>query len=571
MKPTLVFRARLLCALFIVVALLLVLRLYLVQIVHGEAYTRDANSQYVESGAETADRGTIYFTTKDGSLVAAAAMQSGWRIAIKPADIQDAGRTYRAIASSTPIDAERFNTAVAKTHDPYEEVAFRVSDEAADTIRGAKMPGVILVRDKWRTYPGGTLAAQAIGFVGFRGNDRAGIYGLERQWESTLAAERGGLYVNPFAEIFTNVEALITDDPAGFAGSIITTIEPSVQANLEKTLEKVMSTYSPRATGGIIMDPKTGDIVAIAGRPAYDPNTYNTVADPSVYTNVLVEGRYELGSIMKPLTVAIAIDSGALTPETTYNDTGCITRSTKKICNFDSKARGIVSVQQVLSQSLNVGAAFVGDRAGHGTLTKYMKAFGFGARTGIDLPGEVSGDISPLGDGDSPEVNYAAAAFGQGISVTPIGMTRVLASLGNDGKMPQPHIVSAIRYDSGITRTIEAQEPITVLSPETAHTVSRMLAEVFDKGLLGGDLKKERYSIAAKTGTAQIAKPGGGYYEDRYLHSFFGYFPAHEPRFIVFLLALEPKGVQYASASLAHPFADITDFLINYYDIPPDR
>ncbi len=571
MKGTVVLRARILCAFFIVSALLLILRLYVVQIVHGEEYTRDANSQYVASGAETADRGSIYFTAKDGSLVAAAAMQSGWRVAIKPADVLDADRTLRIIASSTPLDAERFRAAVAKVSDPYEEVAFRVSEEASEIIRKEKLPGVILVRDRWRIYPAGSLAAQAIGFVGYRGNERAGVYGLERAWESTLAAERGGLYVNPFAEIFTNVETLITDDPAGFAGSIITTIEPSVQTNLEKTLDHVMQTYSPKVAGGIVMDPKTGEIIAIGGRPAYDPNTYNTVTDPSVYTNALVEGRYELGSIMKPLTVAVAIDAGALTPETTYNDTGCITRSTEKICNYDGKARGVVTVQEVLSQSLNVGATFVGDKAGHDTLTKYFKAFGFGSRAGIDLPGEVPGDVSTLGSGSEPAVNYAAAAFGQGVSVTPIAMTRALASLGNGGKMPQPHLVRAIRYDSGITRAVEPNDPVAVLREDTAHTVSSMLATVYDKGLLNGELKKEHYSIAAKTGTAQIAEPGGGYYEDRYLHSFFGYFPAHEPRFIIFLFAVEPKGVQYASASLAHPFADMADFLINYYDIPPDR
>lgn len=279
-----------------------------------------------------------------------------------------------------------------------------------------------------------------------------------------------------------------------------------------------------------------------------------------------------MGSIMKPLTMAAAIDSRAVTPDTTYDDKGCITRSNKKICNYDLKARGVVPMQEILSQSLNLGATFLADTMGHDTLTRYMKAYQLDQKTGIDVPDEVSGDLSTLGDGSGPEVNYATASFGQGLAVSPIEMTRALATLASGGVLPNPHVVKGIKYESGITRSIHPGEGARVISTTTAETVTNMLTKAYDDALLGGALKMEHYSVAAKTGTAQIPNPATGtYYTDRYLHSFFGYFPAHEPRYIIFLFVLEPHGVEYASASLARPFYQIMQFIINYYSIPPDR
>ncbi len=554
------------------VAALLIVRLYFVQIVHNDEYERSAVAQYVESHPDTGDRGAIYFTDKSGELISAAVMQTGWRIALTPKDVVDADRVYDALNAIAPIDRERFMASAAKTDDPYEEVAFRLPEETGPAIRALKAPGVLLVQDQWRFYPGHRLASGVLGFVGYRADRREGLYGLERSWQNTLVKVSDGLYVNPFAEIFTNVRAALSADPGKERGSVIASIEPSVQERLESTLDDVVKTYTPATTGGIVMDPHTGEIIAMASRPTFDPNTYNTVADVSAFGNPLVEGRYELGSIVKALTIAAGLDSGAISPGTTYNDTGCIERSGKTICNFDRKARHVVSMQEVLNQSLNTGATFVADTMGHERFTRYLKAYQLDQKTGIDLPGEVSGDLSTLGSGGEPDVEYASASFGQGIASSPIEMARALSALANGGVLPSPHVVRAIKYDSGIVRSVPVPEGPRVLSTTTAETISAMLTTVFDTALLNGVLKQEHYSIAAKTGTAQIANPhGGGYYPDRYLHSFFGYFPAHDPKFIVFLFAVEPRGVEYASASLARPFADIASFLIHYYDIPPDR
>ncbi len=563
-------RARLLSAIFILIAVLLTVRLYFVQIVRGQEYRNDAAAQYVvETGNQIIDRGNISFSKKDGTAVAGAVMQAGWRIAIAPKNISDAQMTFDALAAETAIDSTRFFASAAKKNDPYEEVAFRISDEAADKIRAKKLPGVVLVRDQWRYYPAGEVAAHVLGFVGFQGDKRVGVYGLERSWEATLSRTSSGLYVNPFAEIFTNIGAAFSD-PAAQQGSIITTIEPLVEARLEETLEQVMSAYSPKIAGGIIMDPRTGAIVAMGVRPGFDPNTYNTESDPGVFTNLLVEGIYEMGSIMKPLTMAAGIDAGAVTPETTYVDRGCIEKSGETICNHDKKARDRVNMQEVLNQSLNLGVSFIVDKMGHEVFGKYVKALALGEETGIELPNEATGNIRAIDDGY--DVDYSSAGFGQGIAVSAVAITRALATLANGGALPSPHIVSAVRLESGITRSVVPKESRIVFKPESTQAVTDMLVKVFDTALLKGELKQEHYSIAAKTGTAQIAVPGSsGYSPDRYLHSFFGYFPAHDPEYIVFLFAIEPKGVEFASASLARPFLDITKFLINYYEIPPDR
>lgn len=571
MKATVVFRARVLCAFFIVISLVLIARLYFVQIVHGTAYAQDAMGQYVQHAGEEVSRGDILFTAKDGTNVAGAITQSGWLLVLVPKDMQDAEAAFESLSPYAQLDKERFFTSAGKSTDPWEELGVRVSDESAKKIRELKIPGVTLVQERWRSYPGSQLAAQVLGFVGYKGEEKLGVYGLERYWQETLSHTKEGLYVNPFAEIFTNIQVALASDPSKQEGSIITSIEPTVQAEVEETLDEVVDAYSPRVAGAIVMDPKTGEIVAMAVRPGFDPNSYNTVTDPSVFANPLVEGRYELGSIMKPLTMAAGIDAGAVTERTTYYDSGCFTRSGKTICNHDKKARNTATMQQVLSESLNLGATFVEEKMGSASFTRYLKSLGLDQKTNIDLPNEVTGDLSPLGNGSGPEVNFAAASFGQGISVSPIEMTRALSALANEGKLPNPRIVTHVKFSSGVIREVEQKERQQVFKPETAEVVTRMLVRVFDEALLNGALKQDRYSIAAKTGTAQLVNTSGGYYSDRYLHSFFGYFPAHDPKYIVFLYAVDPKGATFASATLAHPFLDIAKFLINYYSIPPDR
>jgi cell division protein FtsI (penicillin-binding protein 3)/stage V sporulation protein D (sporulation-specific penicillin-binding protein) len=227
-------------------------------------------------------------------------------------------------------------------------------------------------------------------------------------------------------------------------------------------------------------------------------------------------------------------------------------------------------MQQVLNQSLNTGVSYIVNQMGKERYRDYLYAYGLDKETGIDLPSEGSPLVDNL---TSPrDVEYATASFGQGIALTPIATVRALATLANGGKLVTPHIVKEIRYEDGSIEKLEYPTGEQVLKPETSEEISRMLSIVVDDALRGGSVSLPHHSIGAKTGTAQIANPdGGGYYEDKYLHSFFGYFPAFDPQFIVFMYTVEPQGVRYASETLTDPFMQIARFLINYYSIPPDR
>jgi cell division protein FtsI/penicillin-binding protein 2 len=339
---------------------------------------------------------------------------------------------------------------------------------------------------------------------------------------------------------------------------------------LEKEISTVQTKYSSKITGGIIIDPTTGEIYGMAVSPTFDLNKFNEEKNISLFNNPLVEGLYEMGSIIKPLTIAAGLDTGAVTADTKYNDTGSVTLDKSTFYNYDHKARGMINIQEVLNQSLNVGTAYVQNKTGKKVFADYMRAFGLEEETGIDLPGENHGRLENL---KSPrDIEYATASFGQGISLTPIATVRALSALANGGKLITPHVVNKINYTSGIFNNISyINEAKQVIKKETSEEISRMLTVVVDKALLNGKESLPHYSVAAKTGTAQIAKPGGGYYDDRWLHSFFGYFPSYNPRFLVFLYTVEPKGAGFASHTLTGPFMNITKFLINYYNIAPDR
>ena len=564
-KSDFVLRVRLLLGGILIVAFVLVGRLYFVQIVEGEEWLAEASAQYVAPIVESDRRGDILFSDQSGRLIAAATTKAGYRVAIAP-DLLTDSQTFEKLSAIIELDEETFRARAAKAGDPYEEIAERVSEEQIAAIHALDLDGVIISQQHWRFYPADSLASHVIGFTGFRGHDRLGRYGLERYFEDTLNRGSSNLYVNFFAELFSSAYA--GGQGSASHGDLITSIDPPVQLNLERTLEGIADKWNTKNAGGIIMDPKSGEIVGMAAHPTFDLNKFSDVEDAATYSNPLVERVYELGSIMKPITMAAGLDAGVVTPKTEYNDLGCIMKSGARICNYDGEARGRVDMQQVLSQSLNTGASFVADKIGHDEFAKYLRNFGLGEETGVDLPGEVAGLLGALDSGS--DVDYASASFGQSIAVTPIAMIRALAGLANDGILPEPHVVKAVRYKNGITRPVHFDEGRRVTSPEAAHTVTDMLVNVVDDALLEGVLKQEHYSIAAKTGTAQIASPGG-YYDDRYLHSFFGYFPAKDPKFIIFLFALEPQGVKYASQTLAHPFMDLTKFIINYYNIPPDR
>jgi len=570
MKGSSLLQVRIITGVVLGIALLLVVRLYIVQIAHGDAYVQRASEQYVRSVKDIFDRGVIYFSTKDGQRVSAATLKVGYTLAVAPDLILDSEEAYRKVNEVFPLDKGEFLAHAGKKGDPYEEIVTRVSEENAEKIRDLKISGVQLYRDQWRYYPGDTLASHAVGFVAYDQDKLVGRYGLERYYENILSRSSGDLFVNFFAELFENFGTIVFDSKKDDRGHVVTTLEPTVVRMLEEQLRTLHDEWHSTQTGGIIINPKTGAIYAISAFPDFNLNDFSSVPDPKYFQNPLVESVYEMGSIIKPLTVAAGLDAGAITRHTTYYDAGFLEMNGYKISNFDGKGRGTVPVQEILSQSLNTGVATIVKLMGREKFKGYVKALRLAEETGVDLPNEAHGLTSNLEN--NRDIEYATASYGQGIALTPIATVRALSALGNGGFLVTPHVTQKIVYEDGREEQMSLPEPERVFKEETSEEITRMLVEVVDTALAGGKEKMDRYTVAAKTGTAQIANPNGkGYYDDRYLHSFFGYFPAYNPQFLIFLYTVEPQNIKYASQTLTKPFMNLTKFLLNYYDVPPDR
>ena len=563
-------RVRVIFGIFVFVAVMLFMRLYFLQVVRGEYYNIIAEEKQITSASGIFDRGNISFTSKDGSLISAASLKNEYALSINPSVIENSEDVYTKLSLLLDIDKTVFFQKAGKIGDPYEEIIKKVPEKEALLISSMKIPGVFIEIDKARFYPGGTLASNVIGFVGYNGDKLEGRYGLEKYYNDLLERSSTEIYVNPYAEIFLNFKKNIFDSQEG---DIVTSIEPEVQGFLESKISEVNKKWNSENTGGIILNPKTGEIYAMASVPTFNPNEYGKETNISFFGNPLVSNSYEMGSIIKAITMASGIDSGAVTANTTYNDKGFLIVDGYKISNFDGKGRGVVNMQIVLNNSLNTGASFVESQMGKEKFTEYFKKFGIGMETGIDLPSEASGNIENLKSLNT--VEFYNASFGQGISMTPIITARALSVLANGGKLITPHVVKTINYKWSLPKNISyINEADQVIKKSSADEITRMLVEVVDKALLNGTVKMERYSIAAKTGTAQVARPkseGGGYYPNKYFHSFFGYFPAYDSKFLVLLYTFDPKDVNYASQTLTMPFIDTAKFLINYYEIAPDR
>ncbi|TSC70953.1 MAG: cell division protein FtsI (penicillin-binding protein 3) [Parcubacteria group bacterium Gr01-1014_46] len=562
------FRIRFLSVCIFLFALVLIGRLYFLQIIESDKYLNKADRQYQSTSKNVFDRGTIFFQNKDASLVSAATLRSGFIIAVNPEVLKDSEAVYLKVNEIMPTSHDEFIAKATKIGDPYEEIATHVDGEIGKKISDLKIPGLQAYKERWRFYPGGNTASHVVGLLGFKGDEYAGRYGLERQYEKILQ-RNDGAYVNFFAQIFSDIKSVTKGDES-LEADIITTIEPTVQSHLQGVLEETNKKWSSDGTGAIVMNPMTGEIYAMEFYPSFDPNNSGEEKNASIFSNPIVENIYEMGSVIKTLTMASGIDAGVVTANTTYYDRGYLMINNKRVGNFDDKERGIVSMQDVLSQSLNVGAAFVEQKLGNARFSEYMYNFGLGNKTGIELPNEAKNLVTSL---DSKiDIDLASASFGQSIALTPISTISAISVIANGGTTVKPHLVKSVKYKVGLSKDTEIGLGQRVIKRETSEEVSRMMVYSMDNVLANGTLKLPRHSVAVKTGTAQIAKPGGGgYYEDRILHSFVGFFPAYNPKFIIFMYSVNPKGARFGSETLTGPFVEMVKFLINYYEVPPDR
>ena len=306
----------------------------------------------------------------------------------------------------------------------------------------------------------------------------------------------------------------------------------------------------------IVQDPKTGKILAMAGYPNFDPNVYSH-SKVDYFLNPAVQAIYEPGSVFKIITMAAGLDSGKITPKTTYYDSGSLTLNGYTIKNWDLKAHGTKTMTEVIEGSINTGAAFAESKIGHDLFYNYLIKFGFDDATGIDLPGEIRGNLDNLKH-DSRDINFATASFGQGVAVTPLLLVNAVSAIANGGVLMKPYI--AADADPKVIRR--------VISSEAARAIIEMMVSAVKKA---GVAQVPNYTVAGKTGTAQVPDFKSKGYADEYIHTYVGFAPAWDPKFVILIKLDKPQGVSLAGLTVVPAFKELAQFILNYYNIPPDN
>ncbi|HNW19643.1 MAG TPA: penicillin-binding protein 2 [bacterium] len=425
----------------------------------------------------------------------------------------------------------------------------------------------------YRYYPEKNIGANMLGFVSLENDDDLigrGQYGLEGAFDDILMGRAGSMKGERSANKATILQGRDYQQQTN-GSDLILTIDRSIQNIACSKLLATVAKHQADSGSVIIINPKTGAILAMCSAPDFDPNNFQSVKDLRQFNNQPTFEAYEPGSIFKAITMAIGIDQGKVTPQTTYNDAGSVMVGKNKINNSDFKGRGVVNMVRVLQDSLNTGMVFVLNRLGIDTFRDSLKKFGFGQPTGIELDSESSGNLNNLYRKFGQEINAATASFGQGINVTTLQMAMAFGVLANEGKLMKPYLVEEIVAPDGSRIKAEPQVVEQVISPQAARTVSGMLVNVVEDGH-GKKAGVDGYYVAGKTGTAQVpSKDGRGYLANINIGSFAGYAPVEDPIFVMVVRIDHPRGVVWAESSAAPLFGEIANFILKYKQVPAQR
>jgi cell division protein FtsI/penicillin-binding protein 2 len=552
--------------------LYLSVNLFKVQVLQYDYYKNIRDKQYKLLPQSIDDRGVIYAEKKNGELVELATNKKEYVLVLSPKDVDKKyiDIIFKLVNNITEIDKNTFIQKSEKQNDSYEELKDLTLDEAKK-IKDLKINGINVKETQKRSYPLSDIGSQVIGFVGDGEGGVKGRYGLEKYYNDILQ-KVGQDKTSFFASLFNDIQnGEIENDNKKIEDSlsIVTTIEPNVLKFLNNELKSIYSTWRPDMVAGMIINTKTGEIVAMDSIPNFDPNSYKDFAAQN-FNNPNVQGIYELGSIMKPVTVSGGIENKLITPETIYRDTGKLEIDGYTIKNYDNRAWGDMSMQGALEHSLNLGMIFIMRKMGFEKFREDILNFKFDEETGVDLPGEVSNRIQNIFG--NTEVNFATAAFGQGIATSPISMMRALNAIANDGKLVNPHLLKKQidKDDNFLDIIFQDKKSEMAVSEETAKIVKRMMVLNLDH-FASGKYSDKKYGMGVKTGTGQLVKPGGGYYTDKTLHSYFAFLPEKNTEFSVLIFQVNPKVGQSSSETLTKHIQNIKNFLISYYNIPPER
>ncbi len=572
-------RLRLWYSVFLLVAAVFILRAFYLQVIRHDYYRQLAMNSQLKEYQIPAERGVI--AAHDGDTVVPVVLnQKLYTLFADPKYVKDAWKDAHQIADAIGGDASYYEKQM-KVNSRYSVLAKKLNKEQRAKVEKLKLKGVGTRETTYRTYPQGQLAAQLLGFVNDEGE---GKYGLEQALDSQLKGQAGELRAITDARgipLVANKDNIVKEAQAG--KRVVLSIDIAMQKQLEDNLKAGLERAKSKSGDAMIMDPNTGAILAMASFPTYSPADFSKVEDANVFTNASVSSALEVGSSMKPLTAAAALDQGVVKRETTYFDPSFYDIDGYKITNIEEDGgAGTRSVSDIIQLSLNTGATWLLMQMGGGQVNQkarqtwhgYMvDRYQFGKQTGIEQGYETAGTIPDPNDGYGLNLQYANTAFGQGMTATPLQMAGALASVVNGGTYYKPHLVDGyMNKDNQLVQQKPTVVKAGVVKPDVSQTIKEIMQYSFEKNHVGYGMPRlpAGYSIGGKTGTAQIAKPGGGYYEDKFNGTFTGFVGGDKPQYIIVTRVNEPKIPGYAGSKAAAPmFVDMTNMLINNFNVTP--
>jgi cell division protein FtsI/penicillin-binding protein 2 len=560
------WRINIILILVIVIGAAIISRLFFLQILERKLYGAQALGQQVSFNNVTGSRGQIFCqnsqetkgSQESGEVKSLAINKDSWTISANPKDIPDKQAFAEALSKNIGQTPDQILSELS-SQDSYVIIEKDLSSAELNEIKALNLQGLSWQNMPDRFYPQVQMLSQTVGFLGGGGS---GQYGIEGYYDDILKGKSGiqeeGSGLN---SIFSNDSQISLD-----GSDIYLTIDYNIQFQAETLLKQEQKKDDIDSGQIIVLKPDTGKIIALANFPDFDPNQYSKETDLGIFQNSVVQKLFEPGSIMKPFTMAAALNEGKITPDTTYVDTGVVNFGSKSIHNFADEVYGKQTMTQVLENSINTGAVFAEQQVGNKVFFNYMDKFGFTSKTGIDLQGEVYSRNDNLKNG--PDMNFATASFGQGIELTPMQIARGFCAIANGGRLVKPYIVDKIVNGGDETDTKpEVSDPI--VSQQTISQLNSMLISVADKGF-NGVAKIPGYYLAGKTGTAQVPlKNEKGYDLNKTIQSYVGYGPAFNPQFLILVKLDNPK-VSKSALSAVPVFKQLAQYIINYWKIPPD-
>lgn len=537
-------------------------RAYALQIEQGPRLREMAEQQYLKQIEIPARRGTIYDRHR-APLAVSVEVDS---VHANPRMIGDrAGAVAKKLAPLLELDEGELRAKLS-TRRYFVWLARRIAPDVAAAVRQLKIRGVFLQKESKRYYPHGRLAANVIGFAGL---DAKGLEGLEHSLDSWLRG--GNVRIAGLRDALGRVLSTSADDHAHAGHDVELSLDRFIQYETERALELAYEQVAERSgwVGAVVLDPRRGDVLAMASMPSFDPNHFGRTS-PAAWRNRNITDAFEPGSTLKIFSVAAAMAAGVVSDSERIDCEHGRFRVGRHVIH-DSKPYDELSLAEVLSKSSNIGVSKIAARLGRQGLYEALSRFGFGAQTTVPLRGERAGVLRPWRRWS--DVGLANIAFGQGVTVTVLQLARALTAIANDGVMMEPRLVLRIRDGEGRTRRVYEPRGERVLPPGLAARMRFLLRGVTRRGGTGVAAALDRYSVAGKTGTAQKVDPAaGGYADDKWVSSFIGVVPAGKPRLAIAVVVNEPAGESHYGGEVAGPvFKRIAARALRYLGVEPDK